>query len=149
MSASGDFRGELDVLVHLVFCLNSNIRKDRVMAKKMVVFCGSDEPEKAYPPFMLAAGALASDMEVMLFFTMSGLNIVKKGGAENITLPNAPMSLSDFIETTKEQGVRLVACSAAFPIMNLQKEDIMDGVAMGGVATFLNEAKDADIILTF
>jgi len=33
--------------------------------------------------------------------------------------------------------------------MNLQKEDIMDGVAMGGVATFLNEAKDADIIVTF
>jgi predicted peroxiredoxin len=119
------------------------------MTKKMVVFCGSDEPEKAYPPFMLGAGALAADMEVMLFFTMSGLNIVKKGGAENIVLANAPMSLSDFINTTKEQGVKLVACSAAFPIMGLQKEDIIDGVGMGGIATFLNEAKDADIILTF
>jgi predicted peroxiredoxin len=119
------------------------------MAKKMVVFCGSDEPEKAYPPFMLGAGALAADMEVILFFTMGGLNIVKKGGAENISLPNAPMSLSEFIQVVKEQGARLVACSAAFPIMGLQKEDIMDGVVTGGIATFLNEARDADIVLTF
>ena len=41
------------------------------MAKKMVVFCGSDHPEKAFPPFMLGAGALAIDMELMLFFTMT------------------------------------------------------------------------------
>jgi peroxiredoxin family protein len=54
------------------------------MAAKMLIFCGSDAPQKAFPPFMLGSGALATEMELTLFFTMSGLNIVRKGGAERV-----------------------------------------------------------------
>ena len=117
--------------------------------KKMVVFCGSDSPEKAFPPFMLSAGALASEMDVMLFFTMSGLNIVKKGGAEKITLNNAPKSLPEFIKTVKDMGARMVACSAAFKIAGIEEKDLIEGVEIGGVATFVTEAAEADIVLTF
>ena len=46
------------------------------MAKKMLVFCGSDDPYKTFPPFMLGSGALAMDMALTLFFTMTGLNII-------------------------------------------------------------------------
>jgi len=44
------------------------------MAKKTLIFCGSDDPFKAFPPFMLASGALDMDMdmEVTLFFTLNG-----------------------------------------------------------------------------
>jgi predicted peroxiredoxin len=119
------------------------------MAGKMVAFCGSDSPERAYPPFMLGLGALASELEVMLFFTMSGLNIVKKGGAERIELPNAPMTLPEFIEKAQELGARMVACSAAFSIAGVAEDDIIDGVTIGGVATFVSEAEEADIVLTF
>lgn len=119
------------------------------MADKMVVFCGSDEPEKAFPPFMLGLGAIAAGMDVMIFFTMSGLNIIKKGGAEKIELPNAPMSLPEFVKNSLDSGVRFIACSAAFDIAGIKEEDIIDGVTIGGVASFLNDAKDADIIVTF
>jgi len=50
----------------------------------MWIFLGSDEPTKAFVPFMLASGAPALDMEVNFFFSMTGLNIIKKGGAEKI-----------------------------------------------------------------
>ena len=119
------------------------------MAKKMVVFCGSDHPEKAFPPFMLGVGALAIDMELMLFFTMSGLNIIKKGGAEKISIPNAPKPLPEFIKTVQELGARLVACSAAFPLVNMKEGDLIEGVEVGGVATFVSEAEEADVVLTF
>ena len=117
------------------------------MAGKMVILCISDDPQKAYPPFMIASGALASDMEVVIFFSMSGLNIIKKGGAENITMPNAPMSLTDLIGMAK--GSHLLACTTACSMMGLKKEDLIDGVTMAGIPTFINEAKDADIVLTF
>jgi len=116
---------------------------------KMVVFCGSDTPEKAFPPFMLGSGALATDMELMLFFTMSGLNIIKKGGARKITIPNAPKTLPQFLDFVKENGARLVACSAAFPLIGVNENDLIDGVELGGVATFVTEAESADIVLTF
>lgn len=119
------------------------------MASKMVIFCGSDNPEKAFPPFMLGSGALATDMELMLFFTMSGLNIIKKGGAEKITMENAPKPLTEFIKVVQELGGRMVACSAAFPIAEITSEDLIDGVEIGGVATFVTEAEEADVVLTF
>lgn len=119
------------------------------MASRMLVFCGSDTPEKAFPPFMLGAGALAMDMEVTLFFTMSGLNIVRKSGAEKIILAGAPKSLPEFIGVLRDGGVKFIACSAALPIIGIRKEDLMDGVEFGGVATFVNAAQEADVVLTF
>ena len=119
------------------------------MSKKVWIFCGSDEPEKAFPPFMLGSGAQALDMDVGLFFTMSGLNIVKKGGAEKIVLPGAPKTLPEFIKILQEGGAEMVACSAAFPIANCTEEDLIDGVECGGVATFMSAAEEADVVLTF
>jgi predicted peroxiredoxin len=119
------------------------------MPKKMWIFCGSDEPTKAFPPFMLGSGALALDMEVNLFFTMSGLNIIRKGGAEKIELGSAPKTLPEFIQIMKEGGAKMIACSAAFPIVGCKEEDLIDGVECGGVATFVSGAQEADIHLTF
>lgn len=119
------------------------------MAKKMVIFCGSDEPMKAFPPFMLGVGAQAMDMDLMMFFTMSGLNIVRKGGAEKIQLDGAPKPLTEFIDIVRKGGAELVACSAAFPIAGCSEEDLIEGVECGGVATFVDEAESADTVLTF
>ena len=119
------------------------------MATKVLIFCGSDDPQKAFPPFMLGSGALASDMELTMFFTMSGLNIVRKGGADKITLEGAPKTLSEFIKIVQEMGARMIACSAAFPIVGMQQEDLIAGVECGGVATFVTAAEEADIVLTF
>ena len=119
------------------------------MAKKMLIFCGSDEPEKAFPPFMLGSGGLVMEMEVTMFFTMSGLNIVKKGGAEKIVLPGAPKPLPEFIKILQDGGAEMIACSAAFPIAGIKEEDLIEGVECGGVATFVSYAEDADVVLTF
>ena len=119
------------------------------MAKKMWIFCGSDEPTKAFPPFMLGSGAIALDMDVNLFFTMTGLNIIKKGGAEEIKLSGAPKTIAEFIDIMRENGVRMIACSAAFPIVGIGEEDLIEGVECGGVATFVSGAEEADIVLTF
>lgn len=116
---------------------------------KMAVFCGSDDPQRAFPPFMLGSGALALDMDLVLFFTMDGLNIVRKGGAEGINLKGAAKTLPEFIDTVIQGGATLIACSAAFPIVGCQEEDLIDGVECGGVATFVVEAEEADVVLTF
>ena len=119
------------------------------MAKKMLIFCGSDQPEKAFPPFMLGSGGLAMELELTMFFTMSGLNIVKKGGAEKIVLPGAAKTLPEFIGILQDGGAKMIACSAAFAIAGIGKEDLIDGVECGGVATFVSDAEEADIVLTF
>lgn len=116
---------------------------------RMLVFCGSDEPQRAFPPFMLGAGALALEMEVTLFFTMNGLNIVRKGGAERIVLEGAPKTLPEFVQVLQEGGAEMIACSAAFPIVGIEEQDLIPGVESGGVVTFVSAAEEADIVLTF
>lgn len=119
------------------------------MAAKMLIFCGSDAPQKAFPPFMLGSGALATEMELTMFFTMNGLNIVRKGGAEKILLLGAAMTLPQFIREVQGGGAKMIACSAAFPIVGIREEDLIEGVECGGVATFVIAAQEADVVLTF
>ena len=90
------------------------------MATKVLFFCGSDEPRKAFLPFMLGSGALATDMELTMFFTMNGLNIIRRGGAEKIKLAGAPKTLPEFIKIVREGGAQMIACSAAFPIVGME-----------------------------
>jgi predicted peroxiredoxin len=119
------------------------------MASKMAIFCGTDDPFKAFPPFLLGAGAIATEMELTMFFTFKGLNIVRKGGADKIVLPGVPKSMPDFLKIVRDGGARLIACSAAFSIVGMNEDDLIDGVECGGVATFLTAAEKADVVLTF
>ena len=119
------------------------------MASKMWIFLGSDEPQKAFAPFMLGSGAIALDMEVNMFFTMDGLNIIKKGGAEKISLKGAAKTLPEFIQVLQEGGARMIACSAAFPIAECTEADLIEGVECGGVATFVDGCQEAEVVLTY
>jgi predicted peroxiredoxin len=80
---------------------------------------------------------------------MSGLNIIRKGGAEEITLDGAPKSLPEFVDILRDGGAKLIACSAAFAIVGIGEGDLIEGVECGGVATFVDAAQEADVVLTF
>ena len=57
--------------------------------------------------------------------------------------------LSELLETAKEMGVRLIACHMTMDVMGIKKEDLIDGVEIGGAATFLEFASQNAITLTF
>jgi peroxiredoxin family protein/rhodanese-related sulfurtransferase/TusA-related sulfurtransferase len=46
-------------------------------------------------------------------------------------------SLEELIRQAIEHGVRLIACQMSMEIMGIRKEELIDGVELGGVATFL------------
>jgi peroxiredoxin family protein len=52
--------------------------------KKMTIIASKGSLDMAYPPLILATTAAAMDYEVTIFFTFYGLDIVKKGAAENL-----------------------------------------------------------------
>ncbi len=53
----------------------------------------------------------------------------------------------DLLEACMETGVRFIGCQMTMEVMNIRKEDLLDGVEIGGAATFLEYAKDANITL--
>jgi NADPH-dependent 2,4-dienoyl-CoA reductase/sulfur reductase-like enzyme/peroxiredoxin family protein/rhodanese-related sulfurtransferase/TusA-related sulfurtransferase len=56
-------------------------------------------------------------------------------------------SLPDLIASARQAGVRLVACSMSMDLMGIRREELIDGVAEGGVATFLDNAEQSNVSL--
>jgi peroxiredoxin family protein len=46
----------------------------------------------------------------------------------------------EMAQMARELGVRIVACQMSMDVMGVHKEELIDGVEVGGVATFLGEA---------
>ena len=55
--------------------------------------------------------------------------------------------LEDLIRQAAANGINMVACSMSMDIMGIKKEELIDGVRLGGVATFLGAAEEADMSL--
>ena len=56
-------------------------------------------------------------------------------------------SLEELMQQAKANGVKLVACNMSMDIMGIKKEELIDGVEIGGVASFLGSAEEADMTL--
>jgi NADPH-dependent 2,4-dienoyl-CoA reductase/sulfur reductase-like enzyme/peroxiredoxin family protein/rhodanese-related sulfurtransferase/TusA-related sulfurtransferase len=54
-------------------------------------------------------------------------------------------SLEELIKNAQESGARLVACQMTQDLMGIKKEELIDGVEFGGVATFLEAAEQGDM----
>ncbi len=56
-------------------------------------------------------------------------------------------SLEDLIEQAKNNGIEFVACNMSMDIMGIKKEELIDGITIGGVASFLGSAEESDMSL--
>jgi peroxiredoxin family protein len=57
--------------------------------------------------------------------------------------------LSELLDIAIESGVKLIACQMTMDVMGIKKEDLIDGVEIGGAATFLEFASQNAISLAF
>ncbi|MEG6567585.1 CoA-disulfide reductase [Thermoanaerobacterium saccharolyticum] len=56
-------------------------------------------------------------------------------------------SLEDLIQQALKNGVRIVACNMSSDIMGITKDELIDGVELGGVASFIGAAEQSDTTL--
>lgn len=122
------------------------------MSKRMALLITSATPQAAYAPWMMAATAAAMGFECKLFYAFSGLDLLRASprihgevGAMPGTMPE-PLALRAMCI---EQGVTLVACSASLAAQGLTKDDVLPGVELSGMASWLAFAAGAEIQLNF
>ncbi|MDQ1318141.1 MAG: hypothetical protein QG588_1798, partial [Candidatus Poribacteria bacterium] len=56
-------------------------------------------------------------------------------------------SLSQLIMAARDSGIKFVACSMSMDVMGIKKEELIDGVEIGGVAQYLSEADQSNMNL--
>ncbi|WP_372773204.1 CoA-disulfide reductase [Mangrovibacterium sp.] len=56
-------------------------------------------------------------------------------------------SVEDMIKTALDNGVRMIACQMSMDVMGVAKDELIDGVEIGGVAAYLEEAEKSNLNL--
>lgn len=129
--------------------------------KKVSIVVSEGTFDKAMMPLIISTTAASMGMEVHIFFTFFGLKLLKKG-----TKPKLPgmmrfftgmilkkmkkFKIPDFEELKQQAidlGVHLYACSTSMTLMNIKKEDLIEGAEILGAAKFLDIAADSDVQL--
>ena len=153
-------------------------------SKKMTIIASKGTLDMAYPPLILATTAAAMDMEVTIFFTFYGLEIIKKENADRLKIsplgnPAMPMpvpipalvatlpsmqaiatkmmksmfkkhgvaSIGQLLDVARDSGVRLIACQMTMDVLGVKPEDIVEGVEVGGAATWMDVAAESQVNL--
>ncbi|WP_454192720.1 CoA-disulfide reductase [Paenibacillus sp. Marseille-Q7038] len=80
---------------------------------------------------------------------LSRMNMMGAGSKmiRGVMKKNNISSVEDLMETAKEQGIELVACQMSMDVMGIQKEELIDGVKIGGVGYYLGQADQSGINL--
>ncbi|RAK19391.1 peroxiredoxin family protein [Anoxybacillus vitaminiphilus] len=66
---------------------------------------------------------------------------------KNVMKKHNALTLPQLIEMAKEQGVKLVACTMTMDLLGITKEELIDGVELGGVAAYLGDATEGKVNL--
>jgi len=141
----------------------------------------------AYPPFILGTTAAAMGLEVTMFFTFYGLNLLMKDLSLQISslgnpamkmpmmgmhmgMPNivsaipgvdaaaskmmknlikkkGVASIPELRDLAVEADVRMIACQMTLDLFEYGQEDLIDGVEIGGAATYIEVATQSHINL--
>ncbi|MDE5416958.1 FAD-dependent oxidoreductase [Labilibaculum sp. DW002] len=56
-------------------------------------------------------------------------------------------SLEDLLKTAMDNGVEMIACQMSMDVMGVDAAELLEGVEIGGVATYLEEAEQSNINL--
>lgn len=152
--------------------------------KRMAIIASKGSLDMAYPPLILASTAGAMDVEVTIFFTLYGVDIINKhkyGSLKVAPIANPAMpspipmpniigmlpgmtalgtqmmkgmikkinwpTIPELIEACREVDVKMIACTPTLEMTGLTKDDLVDGVTVGGAAEFLDFALDANVSL--
>lgn len=80
------------------------------------------------------------------------LSKINMGGAGSwmlrlIMKRNRIDSLESLIRQAIDNGVEMIACTMSMDVMGVQKEELLDNVTLGGVASYLERAEEANVNL--
>ena len=165
-----------------ILAMEAKMDKREKRVKRCAIIASKGTMDMAYPPLILASTAAALDMEVAIFFTFYGLDIINKKKYKNLKVPSlanpampVPVpniigalpgmtamatlmmkswmnkahvaTIPELLDACRESGVRLIGCQMTMDVMGVKHSDLIEGVEIGGAATFLDFAADADIPL--
>jgi peroxiredoxin family protein len=108
--------------------------------KKQTILSGKNLSEKMLSA-MLPGGPDRAGISKLNMLGLGSLLLKKMMRDNNVE------SIPSLIELAREMGVRFIACQTTMGLMGITKEELIDNIDYGGVATYLADASDSRITL--
>lgn len=143
------FSGDLDKAIAALIIANGAISMGRnvtifftfwglnVLRKSQKVKVKKNFLQKMFS-IMMPRGTKKLSLSKMNFFGMGPKFIRKIMKDENVD------QIEVLLNKAKEAGVRLIACNMSMDLMGIKTEELIEGVDLGGVATYLSDAENSD-----
>jgi peroxiredoxin family protein len=139
--------------------------------KKVLLICPDNTLDTVYPALILSLQAARAGAESMVFFTFDGIKVILKNGIKKVkyypkgflgAIPGIPTLFTKFMiklaeeragipspdllmEMCQIEGVKFYACLMTIQMMNLKKEDFIEGVEIIDAEGYMKLALEADI----
>lgn len=113
----------------------------------IVMTSGPDTPKRLASPFFLAAAAAAEEMNVVVYFTGMGTELLKKGVAENTYAKpkeEGGKPIKGFMDLALQNGAQFVLCKTSMDLFNITEQDIafdLPALTVGAALPYLEQAK--------
>ena len=91
--------------------------------------------------FMMPRGTTKLKLSKMNMLGMGTKMMKKVMKSKNVS------SLEELIEQALANGVKLVACTMSMDVMGITPEELIDGVELAGVASYLGDAEQSNVNL--
>ena len=98
----------------------------------------NEDADRVATPLVLANSALANGKDVLIWLTMEGVKLAKKGSAETLT-PISFSPVSELLDTYIENGGRIGICPPCAKTHGLSDENIIDNAELMGAVAMLDE----------
>jgi len=119
-------------------------------AKKLVVVVTSGfNDERSSVAWSVANGGIASGFEVTMFLVSSGVDWVRKGGADAARLNPLDPPIKDMIQNVISSGGTIMVCPPCAKVRGYEEKDFIDGVKLAGSTAMLAVVSEGASTLTF
>lgn len=131
--------------------------------KGLAIIFHSNSYDRVYHGLSIALAALAMGREARFFFTYWALRGLKKDIYPLFELDKEAetyrevleknikkghmLSLAELLAQAKNMGAKVYACTSSVGLLNIARDELIDGVDKSmGITTFLSEAKSDQIL---
>ncbi len=109
---------------------------------------GADEAEQVTMPMVMAVGALASEVDVVVGLQEAGVELAVKGAADTIAAEGYP-TLSKLMSDYRELGGRLLACPLGVAKRGIDRDTLVDNAEVVAAGRFIVEMSTASHVLVY
>lgn len=117
--------------------------------KLVVVVTNGFHDERSSVAWSVANGGIASGYEVTMFLVSSGVDWVRKRGADVARLNPLDPPVKDMIQNVIDSGGEIMVCPPCAKVRGYEKEDFIDGVVLAGSTAMLGVVSEGAKTLTF